>query len=62
MTVIDEDYFNSIKLPPGTAFYGTGEVSGQLERTGKRVSFKNNFVDKDILYMLFYLILTLFNP
>ncbi|KAA8521104.1 hypothetical protein F0562_011743 [Nyssa sinensis] len=26
-----------IELPPGTSFYGTGEVSGQLERTGKRV-------------------------
>ncbi|CAI9095040.1 OLC1v1030896C2 [Oldenlandia corymbosa var. corymbosa] len=27
----------NIKFPPGTSFYGTGEVSGQLERTGKRV-------------------------
>ncbi|XP_057477808.1 uncharacterized protein LOC130765414 isoform X2 [Actinidia eriantha] len=26
-----------IELPIGTTFYGTGEVSGQLERTGKRV-------------------------
>ncbi|KAG2680519.1 hypothetical protein I3760_11G101900 [Carya illinoinensis] len=26
-----------IELPAGTSFYGTGEVSGQLERTGKRV-------------------------
>ncbi|KAF9597923.1 hypothetical protein IFM89_022625 [Coptis chinensis] len=26
----------SIELPTGTSFYGTGEVSGQLERTGKR--------------------------
>ncbi|KAK1367709.1 Alpha-glucosidase 2 [Heracleum sosnowskyi] len=26
-----------IELPAGTTFYGTGEVSGQLERTGKRV-------------------------
>ncbi|KAJ6712198.1 ALPHA-GLUCOSIDASE [Salix purpurea] len=25
------------KFPDGTSFYGTGEVSGQLERTGKRV-------------------------
>ncbi|KAH9603525.1 hypothetical protein KSS87_019849 [Heliosperma pusillum] len=25
------------ELPVGTTFYGTGEVSGQLERTGKRV-------------------------
>ncbi|KAJ0020657.1 hypothetical protein Pint_31284 [Pistacia integerrima] len=24
-------------LPVGTSFYGTGEVSGQLERTGKRI-------------------------
>lgn len=45
----------SIKLPSGTSFYGTGEVSGQLERTGKRVSFKYNSDDKDILNMLFYL-------
>ncbi|PHT58664.1 hypothetical protein CQW23_01027 [Capsicum baccatum] len=27
----------NIELPPGTTFYGTGEVSGQLERTGKRI-------------------------
>ncbi|KAJ4950153.1 hypothetical protein NE237_026985 [Protea cynaroides] len=27
----------NIELPSGTSFYGTGEVSGQLERTGKRV-------------------------
>ncbi|KAF0909453.1 hypothetical protein E2562_036319 [Oryza meyeriana var. granulata] len=26
-----------IKLPAGTSFYGTGEASGPLERTGKRV-------------------------
>ncbi|XP_017702478.2 alpha-glucosidase 2 isoform X1 [Phoenix dactylifera] len=26
-----------IQLPPGSSFYGTGEVSGQLERTGKRI-------------------------
>ncbi|XP_071917393.1 uncharacterized protein [Coffea arabica] len=26
-----------IEFPYGTSFYGTGEVSGQLERTGKRV-------------------------
>ncbi|KAL6880662.1 hypothetical protein ACP4OV_012227 [Aristida adscensionis] len=26
-----------IKLPSGTSFYGTGEASGSLERTGKRV-------------------------
>ncbi|XP_047328761.1 alpha-glucosidase 2-like [Impatiens glandulifera] len=26
-----------LKLPDGTSFYGTGEVSGQLERTGKRI-------------------------
>ncbi|KAF3967748.1 hypothetical protein CMV_008277 [Castanea mollissima] len=26
-----------IELPSGTSFYGTGEVSGQLERTGNRV-------------------------
>ncbi|KAL1834678.1 uncharacterized protein LOC108215608 isoform X1 [Daucus carota subsp. sativus] len=26
-----------IELPAGTTFYGTGEVSGQLERSGKRV-------------------------
>lgn len=27
----------NFELPPGTSLYGTGEVSGQLERTGKRV-------------------------
>ncbi|KAK6129905.1 hypothetical protein DH2020_036299 [Rehmannia glutinosa] len=27
----------NIEFPPNTAFYGTGEVSGQLERTGKRI-------------------------
>ncbi|RWR87274.1 Glycoside hydrolase [Cinnamomum micranthum f. kanehirae] len=27
----------TIKLPIGSSLYGTGEVSGQLERTGKRV-------------------------
>ncbi|KAK9095626.1 hypothetical protein Scep_027095 [Stephania cephalantha] len=27
----------TMKLPIGTSFYGTGEVSGQLERTGKRI-------------------------
>ncbi|KAK6129903.1 hypothetical protein DH2020_036374 [Rehmannia glutinosa] len=27
----------NIELPPNTSFYGTGEVSGQLERTGKRI-------------------------
>ncbi|MBA0585828.1 hypothetical protein Gorai_016590 [Gossypium raimondii] len=26
-----------LEFPAGTSFYGTGEVSGQLERTGKRV-------------------------
>ncbi|KAE8727274.1 Detected protein of unknown function [Hibiscus syriacus] len=26
-----------LELPAGTSVYGTGEVSGQLERTGKRV-------------------------
>ncbi|XP_057786663.1 uncharacterized protein LOC131004082 [Salvia miltiorrhiza] len=27
----------NVEFPPGTSFYGTGEVSGQLERTGKRI-------------------------
>ncbi|KAI3468955.1 hypothetical protein Pfo_025618 [Paulownia fortunei] len=27
----------NIKFPPSTSFYGTGEVSGPLERTGKRI-------------------------
>ncbi|CAN6461290.1 unnamed protein product [Victoria cruziana] len=27
----------TVELPGGTSFYGTGEVSGPLERTGKRV-------------------------
>ncbi|KAK4401021.1 Alpha-glucosidase 2 [Sesamum angolense] len=29
--------FENPKFPPNTSFYGTGEVSGQLERTGKRI-------------------------
>ncbi|KAG5549099.1 hypothetical protein RHGRI_014465 [Rhododendron griersonianum] len=33
---LEELDFGSIELPIGTSFYGTGEVSGQLERTGKR--------------------------
>lgn len=31
-----------LQFSPGTSFYGTGEVSGQLERTGKRVSHSLN--------------------
>ncbi|KAG0578554.1 hypothetical protein KC19_4G032600 [Ceratodon purpureus] len=27
----------TLKLPTGTSFYGTGEVSGAVERTGKRI-------------------------
>ncbi|XP_042039344.1 alpha-glucosidase 2-like [Salvia splendens] len=27
----------NVEFPPGTSFYGTGEVSGPLERTGKRI-------------------------
>ncbi|KAL8498688.1 hypothetical protein ACS0TY_021866 [Phlomoides rotata] len=27
----------NLEFPPNTSFYGTGEVSGQLERTGKRI-------------------------
>ncbi|XP_051119178.1 uncharacterized protein LOC127243279 [Andrographis paniculata] len=27
----------TFEFPPNTSFYGTGEVSGQLERTGKRI-------------------------
>ncbi|PIA58697.1 hypothetical protein AQUCO_00500561v1 [Aquilegia coerulea] len=34
---VNEQQIVSIKLPIGTSFYGTGEVSGQLERTGKRI-------------------------
>ncbi|XP_031502686.1 uncharacterized protein LOC116265867 isoform X1 [Nymphaea colorata] len=34
---INGQQFVTIKLPLGTSFYGTGEVGGQLERTGKRV-------------------------
>ncbi|KAF5193014.1 Alpha-glucosidase [Thalictrum thalictroides] len=34
---VDEQQIVSIELPIGTSFYGTGEVSGQLERTGKRI-------------------------
>lgn len=28
-----------MQLPKGTSFYGTGEVGGSVERTGKRVSY-----------------------
>ncbi|XP_031483310.1 uncharacterized protein LOC116252855 [Nymphaea colorata] len=31
----------TVELPVGTCFYGTGEVSGPLERTGKRVFIWN---------------------
>ncbi|KAL0297456.1 UNVERIFIED_CONTAM: Alpha-glucosidase 2 [Sesamum radiatum] len=30
----------TIEFPPNTSFYGTGEVSGQLERTGKRIDLR----------------------
>ena len=30
-----------MQLPSGTSFYGTGEVGGPLERTGKRVSLSS---------------------
>ncbi|KAE8655937.1 hypothetical protein F3Y22_tig00117016pilonHSYRG00761 [Hibiscus syriacus] len=30
-------FLGLFQLPAGTSFYRTGEVSGQLERTGKRV-------------------------
>ncbi|XP_029122340.1 uncharacterized protein [Elaeis guineensis] len=35
-----------IQLPSGSSFYGTGEVSGQLERTGKRVDLREDFTIK----------------
>ncbi|KMZ74916.1 alpha-glucosidase, family GH31 [Zostera marina] len=34
---IDGQQIVNIQLPTGSSFYGTGEVGGQLERTGKRV-------------------------
>ncbi|GER56247.1 alpha glucosidase-like protein [Striga asiatica] len=41
-----------IKLPPNTSFYGTGEVSGPLERTGKTIVTWNTdsygYTDKNI--------------
>ncbi|CAE5968902.1 unnamed protein product [Arabidopsis arenosa] len=33
----DQQQVVTFEFSPGTSFYGTGEVSGQLERTGKRV-------------------------
>ncbi|XP_052299332.1 uncharacterized protein LOC127902991 [Citrus sinensis] len=30
-----------LEFPAGTSLYGTGEVSGQLERTGKRIFTRN---------------------
>ncbi|KAL9250894.1 Alpha-glucosidase 2-like protein [Drosera capensis] len=35
--LVSDQQIVKLKLPGGTSFYGTGEVSGQLERTGKRV-------------------------
>ncbi|KMZ74955.1 alpha-glucosidase, family GH31 [Zostera marina] len=34
---IDGQQIVNIQLPDGTSFYGTGEVGGHLERTGKRI-------------------------
>ncbi|GJT89620.1 heteroglycan glucosidase 1 [Tanacetum coccineum] len=34
---VDEQQIVNLEFPTGTSLYGTGEVSGQLERTGKRV-------------------------
>ncbi|KAL1198504.1 putative glucan 1,3-alpha-glucosidase [Cardamine amara subsp. amara] len=34
---LQEQQVVTFEFSPGTSFYGTGEVSGQLERTGKRV-------------------------
>ncbi|PIN24032.1 Maltase glucoamylase [Handroanthus impetiginosus] len=34
---VSEQQIVNIEFPPNTSFYGTGEVSGQLERTGKRI-------------------------
>uniref|UniRef100_A0A1J3DHX1 Alpha-glucosidase 2 n=1 Tax=Noccaea caerulescens TaxID=107243 RepID=A0A1J3DHX1_NOCCA len=34
---IQEQQVVTFEFSPGTSFYGTGEVGGQLERTGKRV-------------------------
>ncbi|XP_022867688.1 uncharacterized protein LOC111387363 [Olea europaea var. sylvestris] len=38
---VEEEQRVNIELPYGTSFYGTGEVSGQLERTGKIISTWN---------------------
>ncbi|KAI3812633.1 hypothetical protein L1987_17344 [Smallanthus sonchifolius] len=35
--IVAEQQIVYFEFPAGTSFYGTGEVSGQLERTGKRV-------------------------
>jgi hypothetical protein len=37
-------YLYIAQLPSGTSFYGTGEASGPLERTGKRVSMPYIFM------------------
>ncbi|WZZ28219.1 hypothetical protein YC2023_011620 [Brassica napus] len=34
---LEEKQVVTFEFPPGTSFYGTGEVGGELERTGKRV-------------------------
>ncbi|KAG9454369.1 hypothetical protein H6P81_007273 [Aristolochia fimbriata] len=35
--LVQQQQIVEIKLPAGTSLYGTGEVGGQLERTGKRI-------------------------
>ena len=41
--------FLTWQLPSGASFYGTGEASGPLERTGKRVQ---NLTEEIIKYTL----------
>ncbi|KAL0856971.1 hypothetical protein Bca101_062125 [Brassica carinata] len=36
-SLLEEQQVVTFEFSPGTSFYGTGEVGGQLERTGKRV-------------------------
>ncbi|CAN6918313.1 unnamed protein product [Brassica oleracea] len=36
-SLLEEQQVVTFQFSPGTSFYGTGEVGGQLERTGKRV-------------------------
>lgn len=49
-----------MQLPTGTSFYGTGEVGGSVERTGKRVSSLFSTVFKFISCLLRFILTSMF--